>query len=186
MRVFTRPAFLTPGDCGRIRAAMDLARREPGEVLGAATTQRDDIRRVSSLEVEEDVIAFVEGRLDAARADIAGFFGVELVSREGSGFLRYSAGGFYAPHRDRGDVPAWPDAVRRQAAVVLFLSDSRDAVPGGAFSGGVLRLFVDAAEPVIVAPREGLLVAFPAAALHEVTPVTSGTRDAIVDWFYGA
>ena len=184
MRVFTQSAFLTAGDCSRIRAAMDLARGEPGEVLGASIAQRDDVRRVTSLEVDEDVIAFVEDRLDAARAGIAGFFGVELVSREGSGFLRYSAGGFYAPHRDRGDIRAWPDAARRQAAVVLFLNDSRDAVPGGAFSGGALRLFIDGSKPVLVAPREGLLVAFPADTLHEVTPVTAGTRYTIVDWFY--
>jgi predicted 2-oxoglutarate/Fe(II)-dependent dioxygenase YbiX len=49
----------------------------------------------------------------------------------------------------------------------------------------VLRVFAD--DRVIdVHPRRGQLVAFPADVLHEVTEVIGGTRDAIVDWFYGA
>jgi predicted 2-oxoglutarate/Fe(II)-dependent dioxygenase YbiX len=48
----------------------------------------------------------------------------------------------------------------------------------------VLRLFVDTS-PVEVQPAAGLLVAFPADALHEVTVVQGGVRDVVVDWFYG-
>ena len=36
-----------------------------------------------------------------------------------------------------------------------------------------------------VVPQAGLLVAFSADVLHEVTEVRAGTRDTIVDWFYG-
>jgi predicted 2-oxoglutarate/Fe(II)-dependent dioxygenase YbiX len=174
--VFMRPAFLTGGDCRRIRAAMDRAGAEPGEVLGDTIARRDDVRRVASLEVDEETVGFFEGRLDAQRAAIATFFDVPLVTREGSGFLRYSVGGFYAPHRDRGDAPDWPDAARRRVALVVFLNED--------FTGGRLRLFVDEPEPVAIVPREGLLVGFPADALHEVTPVEDGVRDAVVDWFY--
>ena len=53
----------------------------------------------------------------------------------------------------------------------------------GDFDGGMLRLYVDE-EPLDVRPEEGLLVAFPADVLHEVTVVRAGTRDAVVDWFY--
>jgi predicted 2-oxoglutarate/Fe(II)-dependent dioxygenase YbiX len=155
---------------------MDSAPGEPGEVLGDTVARRDDVRRVASVEVGEDAIAFVERQLDAERGGIAAFFGVRLAAREGSGFLRYSAGGFYAPHRDRGDAPAWPAAARRRVALVTFLNDT--------FTGGLLRLFLDEAEPVTIVPREGLLVAFPADALHEVTIVGHGVRDAVVDWFY--
>jgi predicted 2-oxoglutarate/Fe(II)-dependent dioxygenase YbiX len=174
--VFTEPAFLTAADCRQVRAAMDRARPEPGEVLGDTVAHREDIRRVVSLEVDEETIAFVEGRLDARRAAIAAFFDMPLATREGCGFLRYPVGGFYAPHRDRGDVPAWPAATRRRVALVVFLSDT--------FTGGRLHLFLDQPEPVTIVPREGWLVAFPADALHAVTPVADGIRDAVVDWFY--
>ena len=70
-------------------------------------------------------------------------------------------------------MASWPEAARRSVAVVLFLN--------GDFEGGLLRLF--AGETIEIAPQAGLLVAFPADLLHEVT-VVSGTRDAVVDWFY--
>ena len=156
---------------------MDRAPREPGEVLtGDTVAHRRDIRRVVSLEVDDDIIAFVEARLDGQRAAVAARFSLPLHAREGSGFLRYLTGGFYAPHRDRGDLPAWPDAARRRLALVAFLNEG--------FTGGQLRLFLDHPEPVTIVPRAGLLVAFPADALHEVTPVAHGIRDAVVDWFY--
>ena len=49
---------------------------------------------------------------------------------------------------------------------------------------GVLRLFPDEGDPIDILPKGGTLVAFPAAMPHEVTRVTAGRRDAIVDWFY--
>ena len=50
-------------------------------------------------------------------------------------------GGFYRPHVDRADSPAWPDAARRQVATIVFLGSSAPADEGGCFEGGVLRLY---------------------------------------------
>ena len=117
---------------------------------------------------------------------MAAHFGVHLTAREGSGFVRYLEGGFYAPHVDWSDSPGWPDAARRQVAVIVFLTSSTAADPAGAFDGGTLRLFPESApaQGLEVAPRRGTLVAFPATLLHEVTTVQRGVRDAIVDWYY--
>jgi predicted 2-oxoglutarate/Fe(II)-dependent dioxygenase YbiX len=166
--------FLDPASCRRIRRAMDAGIPDDAEVLDAAIETRAAVRRASSIEVDEGVVRDVESRLDARRAAIAAFYDVVLTAREGVGFIRYPAGGFYAPHRDCADVPSWPDAARRRIALVVFLNDA----------SGTLRLSVDT-EPVDVTPREGLLVAFPADTLHEVTVVQRGDRDVIVDWFYG-
>ena len=107
-----------------------------------------------------------------------------LGVREGSGFLRYLPGGFYRPHRDRGDVPSWPGASHRQLALVVFLNTARDAGDSEGFTGGVLRLYPDDSGPIDIVPSEGALVAFPATVLHEVTRVGEAVRDAVVDWFY--
>jgi SM-20-related protein len=181
--VFTAPAFLDVFTCLRIQRAMDAGLVEPAEILEKGTQAADDVRRASSVEIAADLVALVERRLDAIRETIAGFFNVPLTDREGPGFLRYREGGFYRPHRDRGIDPAWPDAARRQVAVVVFLNSSLDAAARGEFSGGALQLFVDV-EPLDVAPARGLLVAFPADVLHQVVSVTGGTRDTIVDWYY--
>jgi predicted 2-oxoglutarate/Fe(II)-dependent dioxygenase YbiX len=66
----------------------------------------------------------------------------------------------------------------------VFLSTSRAAGDAEGFTGGVLRLHPDAGEPIDIEPVEGLLVAFPATMLHEVTRVGDAVRDVVVDWFY--
>lgn len=181
-RVYIAPGCLDADACGRIRAAMDAARAESAEILDDAVIDESDARRASSLDVDRHTLEFVERILDSHRDTIAKFFTTSLTAREGAGFMRYQPGDYYRPHRDRARVSSWPAAARRRVAVVVFLNSSHDADADGGFSGGVLRLLDEPRADTV--PREGVLVAFPAETLHEVTPVTAGTRDVIVDWFY--
>jgi predicted 2-oxoglutarate/Fe(II)-dependent dioxygenase YbiX len=174
---------LSPDECRACRQAMDTGVAEAAEVLGSGVARLDEVRRADSVEVSDEMVAFVEARLDGARAAVAAHFGLTLTGREGAGFLRYHPGGFYAPHVDWSDSGAWEEAAARRVAAVLFLGSSRDLDPGGAFTGGVLRLYPDGAAPIDVVPRCGMLVAFRATTLHEVTAVEGGVRDAVVDWF---
>lgn len=182
MDVFAAADVLDTDCCRWVRAAMDAAACDAAEVLDDCR----DGRRAMDVDVSDDVIAFVESRLDARRDEIAAFFDTPLRGREGAGFLRYEAGGFYGPHVDRAEVPSWPDAARRAITIVLFLNTSRDADAAGEFSGGCLRLFPDGMTEahVDVLPRAGALIAFPSCTPHEVTQVSGGRRDAVVDWFY--
>jgi predicted 2-oxoglutarate/Fe(II)-dependent dioxygenase YbiX len=170
---YLEPSFLDANTCQRIRRAMDAGVADDAQVLDAAIERRDDVRHATSIEIDDAVVREVEARLDDCRQAISDFYGVELSDREGAGFIRYPEGGFYAPHRDRADVPSWPGAARRRVAVVVFLNNA----------SGTLRLFLDDS-PVDVHPRAGMLAAFPADALHEVTVVQGSSRDVIVDWFY--
>src|SRR5688572_18334775 len=106
--VYIDPVFLDATVCARVRQGMDAGVAEEAEILDQAMERRDDIRRAVSVDVEAGLIDEVEGRLESRRADIARFFGVGLGDREGASFLRYPPGGFYAPHRDRADLPSWP------------------------------------------------------------------------------
>jgi SM-20-related protein len=131
----------------------------------------------------------VDAALDGVRIPIASFYGLVLQSREGASFLRYETGGFYRPHVDRAHVASWPLTARRQITVVLFLESAREAEPSraparGGFRGGMLRLLPEDGEPIEIVPKRGTLIAFPADVPHEVTRVTAGRRDTIVDWFY--
>lgn len=170
--------------CRRVQTAMDAGMPEEAEVLADGFEVQEDVRRARQIDVGESVLAMVDAALDAMRLPIASFYGAALESREGAGFMRYETGGFYRPHVDRAHVPSWPLTERRQITIVLFLESSRDAEPSGGFRGGILRLFPDDGVPIDIIPKAGTLVAFPAAMLHEVTRVTAGRRDTIVDWFY--
>jgi predicted 2-oxoglutarate/Fe(II)-dependent dioxygenase YbiX len=174
--------FLDDAACLRIRRAMDAGAAEAAEILREAFEQRPRVRRAHCVDVDARVIGEIERRLDVQREAIARFYELPLGEREGAGLMRYPRGGYYRPHRDRADVPAWPAAARRTIAVVVFLNSSRDRGTGD-FSGGRLRLFLDD-HAIDVAPAAGTLIAFPADVLHEVTEVQDGTRDTIVDWFY--
>lgn len=176
--------FLSPERSMAVRAAMDRGASDPAEVLEDTVEHRDHVRRTLSIEVEAATLLEVEQTLEEARSRLAVLSGMSLGVREGTGFLRYLPGGFYRPHRDKGDLPSWPGAARRQLSVVVFLNTGRDGGDPEGFSGGVLRLYPDDLDPIEIVPVEGLLVAFPATVLHEVTRVGDAVRDAVVDWFY--
>ena len=163
---------------------MDAGTPEPSEVLGGGMTLDEEVRRAAHIDIDTRVLQVIEDRLDAAAPAIGRFYGLQLTEREGTGLLRYPAGGFYKPHRDYAINTAWPGAARRRIAVVVFLASSRDEEASGLFGGGWLRLFPDDGDAIDLKPRQGTLVAFPADTLHEVTVVGDGLRDTLVDWFY--
>jgi predicted 2-oxoglutarate/Fe(II)-dependent dioxygenase YbiX len=173
--------FLDPAICRDVRIAMDRGAADPAEILDDGMALDEEARRASSIEVDPATLAVVEERFDAARSSLSERCGVPLSGREGAGFIRYSDGGFYGPHRDCGHDPHWPAAAQRRIAVVVFLNSV-------GFMGGELVIYpasqADWHDPLEITPREGLLVAFDAGRLHEVRPVAGGTRDVIVDWFY--
>ena len=173
--------FLDAPSCRRLRRLMDGAATEPAEILVDTVALDADVRRVATVDLDPAAIAEVEQRLDAVRDEVGTFFGLTLTAREGVSFLRYQQGDFYLPHVDRATVEAWPDAARRQIALVVFLNTSVAAPSDGQFSGGELCLI---GARVDVVPQEGMLVAFDAGMLHEVATVKEGTRDVVVDWFY--
>jgi predicted 2-oxoglutarate/Fe(II)-dependent dioxygenase YbiX len=161
--------------CLAIRAAMDRGETETAEVLSSDAAIVDAARRAAHVTADDATVARVSSCLDAYRDSVAAFFDVHLVAREGAGLVRYGTGDFYRPHRDRADMASWPAASRRSITLILFLNAD--------FDGGLLRLLADDEEDVDVVPEAGMLVAFPSETGHEVTTITRGTRDVVVDWF---
>ena len=183
------PEFLDAATCREVRTAMDRGLVETAEILESGIVLDEEARRATSIDVDSCTLAAVEQRLDAVRDEVSARCGIPLHGREGAGFIRYSDGGFYRPHRDRGDDGEWPAAAERRIAVVVFLNSARDDLQRGDFVGGELVIYPDASgdrgdTPLRVLPLAGMLVAFDAAWLHEVRPVVQGIRDVIVDWFY--
>jgi predicted 2-oxoglutarate/Fe(II)-dependent dioxygenase YbiX len=183
VRIFIAEHAMDDATCRRVQAAMDVGVREPSEVIDDNLTLVEAVRRASHIEVAPAIFELIDAHLDAQRDAIGAFYEWPIDRREGVNLLRYEPGGFYKPHVDRADLPAWPPAARRAFTVVLFLGSAREADPAGGFSGGLLRLFPEADEPVDIIPRRGMLVAFPADIVHEVSPVIGGHRDTVVDWF---
>jgi PKHD-type hydroxylase len=112
---------------------------------------------------------------DVALALNAQYFGFELFGiTEGFQFTKYeSSGSFYGPHIDK-----MHNGTVRKLSLVIQLSDPKD------YKGGDLKLHYSS-QPIATPKAQGKLVAFPSYVLHEVTPVTKGTRYTLVCWITG-
>lgn len=92
-------------------------------------------------------------------------------------FNRYSGGETYGPHVDGGirPVAGTPFRVRTDLSVTLFLSDPAE------YGGGEL-VVEDTFGPRSVKLPAGDMVLYPGTSVHQVKPVTSGTRFASFFW----
>jgi PKHD-type hydroxylase len=87
-------------------------------------------------------------------------------------------GGHFDWHKDYGRDPSDPTREPRKLTLSLQLSSPSD------YQGCDLQ--VRAGNQIDTAPRaRGTLIAFPANVLHQVTPIESGTRKALVVWAVG-
>lgn len=104
------------------------------------------------------------------------FFKFDLLGlAEGLQFTKYSAPGErYGRHLDNGlNVPV------RKLSFSLQLSAPDD------YEGGDLCLYLTE-DATVMKRKQGHVVVFPSWTLHEVKPVTKGTRYSLVTWVTGA
>lgn len=105
------------------------------------------------------------------------YFKYDLTEMEDLQFAEYDASytGMYRNHTDDGF-----EAADRKLSFSLQLSDPAD------YDGGELAIYRFRLDgPAIVQKNRGFLSAFPSSTIHEVTPVTRGTRYSLVGWVHG-
>lgn len=101
----------------------------------------------------------------------------EFDSLDGGGFhvFWYGAGqGHFMPHTDWGGLNA-----KRKLSITIQLSDSAD------YEGCEVNLYDGPESPWPCHKGQGVATVFPSWTLHEVTPLISGERYAVVAWVLG-
>lgn len=170
--------LFTPAECERIIQIGNSKYTRTARVGGVAGgLVNDDIRdsKVSWL-FPGDNMAWAFERVTAAVQSLnQQFFNFDLYGMvEGFQFTKYEApSGYYGLHVDRG-LGITP----RKLSVTIQLNDSAD------FEGGNLSLY-EGNKPTEPPMHQGKLVIFPSYVLHEVKPVTKGTRYSLVCWITG-
>jgi PKHD-type hydroxylase len=111
------------------------------------------------------------------------YYGYDLTGIETLQFSEYRApAGHYGAHLDWGSSRNGVQTQARKLSFTVQLSDP------DSYEGGDLVIH-DGQEqdPEIVAKRRALgsIIVFPSWVLHEVTPVTKGTRRSLVGWCVG-
>jgi len=105
------------------------------------------------------------------------FFKFDLFGlNEGFQFTNYEApSGKYGKHIDRSmNIPV------RKLSISIQLTDPEE------YEGGELKLYDgDDKDAIVMDKTQGTLIIFPSYVLHEVMPVTKGTRNSLVTWITG-
>lgn len=115
---------------------------------------------------------------DVVNATNDKIFKFDLTKMETFQFTKYKEeeSGFYDKHTDPMVGNFVPE--NRKLSLVVQLSSPDE------YEGGDLCLYTGK-EPTIVPKKKGRVVFFPSYTLHEVKPVTQGTRYTLVGWVHG-
>jgi len=189
--VFLRERFLDEQTCARIIAEIRDAptTQAPVYIEGSPGNVHENVRKATSLHPSDETIAWVHERLLEQLPALSNHFKIDLTDCERPQFLVYRAGDFFVRHQDGNNKQLDFDHLRvRRISIVVFLNNNSAGLEAGTFSGGAL-LFCregDAENAPLTLPlwgETGLLVAFASETLHEVTPVNSGERFTIINFF---
>lgn len=93
-------------------------------------------------------------------------------------FFEYNQGMFYKPHIDTNPHLGHP-AHNRKLTVIVQLSDEDQ------YEGGDLQIFTTSLEPITVTRKKGSIIVFNSSLIHQVTEITSGSRNVLASWIIG-
>jgi PKHD-type hydroxylase len=103
------------------------------------------------------------------------FWNFDLTRIETLQYSEYSIGQFYKPHIDM--LYQAPNQGVRKLSFTLQLTDPKE------YEGGDVIIKNGTDSPIH--KNKGTISFFPSYVLHEVTPITKGTRHALVGWITG-
>src|SRR5256885_7837070 len=188
--LFLRPNFLGTGECARLVAELRSSptTQAPVYIEGSDKLVHDDIRRSTSLHPSAQTFSELHQRLFELKPALEHHFGKPLTDCERPQFLRYEAGDFFVPHQDGNTEQLEFDHLRiRKISLIVFLNAHAVQAEANCFSGGALNFYDQSGSssegPFPLLGETGLLVAFTADTMHEVSRVTSGERFTAITWF---
>lgn len=172
--------FLTPDECRSI-----IRSGESNLTLTSAATEdaRADIRKaeIAWFSPDSDHRWLFQRIRDCINDINSNWFGFDLNGFEGIQFTKYVSndgkiGDYYGAHKDTRLLAG---GTIRKLSFTIQLCDART------YDGGDVVLY-DSFTDLISLNRElGSISFFPSYTIHEVTPVTKGTRFSLVGWACG-
>lgn len=170
------PAVFTPEETAGLRARLEQAQWHDGAGTAGhvAARAKANLQLADSDPLGREIGAAIVERLSTTPRFIAAALPHRILPPR---FNRYQGGGTYGRHIDSAvfSAPGTPDRVRSDLSATLFLSDPDE------YDGGELIAEFGLLRPSVKLPA-GHLLLYPANSLHQVTPVTRGTRLAAFFW----
>lgn len=165
------PNFLSPQQVAAVRDI--LARNELGDGRATGSASLKLNRQSSGLAPELEPAQRIIHEVFASSVEFSVF---ALPKTYRILFNRYDAGMYYKTHVDQSLMGlGTPGLMRTDLSFTVFLSDPAE------YEGGEFRLESPYGEQRLKEPA-GTLICYPSDMLHEVLPVTRGSRQAAIGW----
>lgn len=148
------------------------------------TTRDCDVSWSSDKKIYDIINPYING------ANKQAGWNFEISWNEECQYTVYNKSQFYGYHKDTFDTPYGKDKNKnfigkiRKLSMTLQLSDPSD-YEGGDFYFKYLNKNDVIEEKVDDAKDKGTLIVFPSHLLHQITPITKGTRKSLVCWTLG-
>ena len=170
---------------------MNRGLKSKAEILKGESSGLVDegFRKTTVVEISKHQVSYISERLRMLIPQLASHFQVPINMMEEPQFLRYQKGFFYRPHFDGSGKESQLAVDRRLISVVIFLNSQSDKHTAETFTGGSLAFYGLISDNgwrdygFSLSGEEGLLVAFRADTVHEVTPILRGKRYTIATWY---
>ena len=182
---YTNEAFVYATDCFTNEELQEIELLANKSTLqGAGTLENgnfnEDYRRnkVSWIPVDDESKNFyskLSGIVDQLNNR---FYRYDLTEIEDLQYAEYNSetNDCYKTHSDDG----YAYNLFRKLSVSIQLSDETE------YEGGDLKFYRHSLhDPVIAPKKKGTIIVFPSYVVHEVTPITKGTRKSLIAWIVG-
>jgi PKHD-type hydroxylase len=170
----------SPEECDKIKRIALAKGKENGTVMGDGKKGKIDpkIRKNSVVWLNErdKDLSWMYQRLASTAMNLnEQFFKFDLFGFcEDMQFTEYKAPGeFYSEHMDKVY-----NGISRKLSIVVQLTDPEE------YEGCELKLNTGG-EHIVIRKNQGSVFAFPSYIMHQVTPITKGTRHSLVSWIAG-
>ena len=178
LSVHSTPDAFTQSECERILTFLSMAPASDALLVGK--TRDHNLRNAELVWIDDvDGLGWVMDRLiDLVRISNREKFDFDLrdfAESPQAATYKSTEGGHFAWHSDIGLGVA---AGKRKLTLVLQLSEP------STYEGGDLKV-MPSAQVLSASRAQGCVSVFPSFALHQVTPVTKGTRHSITVWAHG-
>lgn len=176
--VYTSPGYFSDEEIDQIiNLSKDLEKKE-ARINGSIKNNSIRSSYISWISPNDDSL-FIFNKLSyVVNALNDKFYKYDINTLEDLQYTEYDSHyeGKYAGHSDDG----YDKNLYRKLSLSVQLSDSED------YEGGDLVFYRHSLHNPTLAPKnKGTVILFPSYVLHEVQPVTSGTRKSLVSWVSG-
>lgn len=183
--VYVKEDFLVASECAALCGEMSEAiKTEAATYSQSRKIEKIDhrVRKTQYCPISDQSNFAINRRIKEQKSVLEDFFKTQLDdSFEPPKYLYYAKGDFFSPHTD--------DQLNRKVNITINLNDKDSEAPALSYEGGALQLYGLIQNGAfsnrgIAAPSSaGCLIAYPVDIVHEVTPITAGSRFSIVSRF---